>query len=68
MGLYVVKVFQVFAFATRSIWDKDGEGVSSWIHQSGFVIGDPGGPKIGKPIVCVLLTVGVSELWCKTWV
>jgi hypothetical protein len=68
MGLYVVKITLVFDFMTQGIGNEDGEGVSPWIYKSGFVIGDPGGPEIGEPIVHIFFAVGVDKLWCKTWV
>jgi hypothetical protein len=62
----VVKITLVFDFAARGIRDEDGEGVSLWVYKSGFIIGDPCGPEIGKPIVRVLLAVGVDKLRCDT--
>jgi hypothetical protein len=66
MGLYMVKITLVFDFAAWGIGDEDGEGVSLRVYKSGFIIGDPHGPEIGEPIVCVFLAVGVDELRCDT--
>jgi hypothetical protein len=66
VGLYMVKITLVLNFSTRGIGDKDGEGVGLRIYESSFIIGDSGGPKIGEPIICVFLTVGVDELRCNT--
>jgi hypothetical protein len=62
----MVKIPLIFDFVTRGVGDKDGEGVSLWIYESGFVIGDSCGPEIGEPIICVFLTVSVHELRCDT--
>jgi hypothetical protein len=62
----MVKITLVFNFAARGIGDEDGEGVSSRVYKSGFVIGDPHGPEIGEPIVHVFLAVSVDKLRCNT--
>jgi hypothetical protein len=62
----MVKITLVFDFATQSIGDEDGEGVSSWVYKGGFVIGDPRGPEIGEPIICVFFTVSIDGLRCDT--
>jgi hypothetical protein len=66
VGLYMVKITLVLDFLTWGIRDKDGEGIDPQIYESSFVIGDSGGPKIGEPIICIFLTVGVDELRCDT--
>jgi hypothetical protein len=62
----MVKITLIFNFVARGIGDEDGEGVSSWIYKSGFVIGNPHGPEISKPIVRVFLAIGVDKLRCDT--
>jgi hypothetical protein len=58
----MVKITLVLDFSARGVGNKDGEGVSSWIYKGSFIVDDPHGPKIGEPIVCVFLAVGVDEL------
>jgi hypothetical protein len=60
----MVKITLVFNFSTRSVRNKDGEGVGLWIYKSGFIIGDTRGPEVGKPIICIFLVVGVNKLRC----
>jgi hypothetical protein len=62
----MVKITLVFDLTAQGIGDGDGEGVSSWVYKSGFIIDDPCGPEIGEPIICVFLAVGVNELRCDT--
>ena len=66
MGLYMVKITLVFDFMAQGVGGADRKGVGSWVYKSSFIIGDPRGPEIGEPIVCIFLAVGVDKLRCNT--
>jgi hypothetical protein len=60
----MVKITLVFNFMTQGVGDKNGEGVSLWVYESCFIIGDSCGLEVGEPIVCVFLAIGINELRC----
>jgi hypothetical protein len=62
----MVKITLVFDFMPRGVGDKNGKGVSLWVYESGFIIGDSCGPEVGEPIVCIFLAISVNELRCDT--
>jgi hypothetical protein len=66
VGLYMVKITLVFDFVTRGVGDEDRKGVGSWVYKGCLVIGDPSGPEIGEPIICIFLAVSIDKLRCDT--
>jgi hypothetical protein len=66
VGLYMVKISLIFDFATQGVGDEDRKGVGLWVYKGCLIIGNPCGPEIGEPIICIFLAVGVDELRCDT--